>query len=146
MLKIVLQKAKKASVTVEGKVVGAIDEGYVLLVGITHEDTKEVAENLAAKIVKLRIWEDENEKMNHSIVDHGGAILSISQFTLYANTKKGNRPSFTDAGKPEMANELWLYFNAQLEALGMKVETGIFGAMMDVQLTNIGPTTIILEA
>ncbi|MBQ0140232.1 MAG: D-tyrosyl-tRNA(Tyr) deacylase [Kurthia sp.] len=145
-MKIVLQKAKKASVTVEKQVVGQIDEGYVLLVGITHDDTKEAAKSLAAKIVKLRIWEDENEKMNHSIVDHGGAILSISQFTLYANTKKGNRPSFTDAGKPEMANELWLYFNEQFQALGMKVETGIFGAMMDVQLTNIGPTTIILEA
>lgn len=145
-MKIVLQKAKKASVTVEGQIVGEINNGYVLLVGITHEDTKEAAASLASKIVKLRIWEDDNEKMNHSIQDVNGSILSISQFTLYANTKKGNRPSFTDAGKPEMANELWLYFNEQLKALGMEVQTGIFGAMMDVQLTNIGPTTIILEA
>lgn len=145
-MKIVLQKAKNASVTVEEQIVGKINKGYVLLVGITHEDTKEAAASLAAKIVKLRIWEDDNEKMNHAISDIGGSILSISQFTLYANTKKGNRPSFTDAGKPEMANELWLYFNEQLEGLGMEVQTGIFGAMMDVQLTNIGPTTIILEA
>lgn len=145
-MKIVLQKAKNASVVVDEQVVGKIDEGYVLLVGITHEDTEEAADTLAAKLVKLRIWEDENDKMNHSIIDHGGAILSISQFTLYANTKKGNRPSFTDAGKPEMAEALWNYFNEQLKNLGMHVETGVFGAMMDVQLTNIGPTTIILEA
>lgn len=145
-MKIVLQKAKNASVTVDGKIVGEIAEGYVLLVGITHEDTEEQAKSLAAKLVKLRIWEDENDKMNHSIIDHGGDILSISQFTLYANTKKGNRPSFTDAARPDLAEPLWEFFNRELENLGMRVETGIFGAMMDVQLTNIGPTTIILEA
>lgn len=145
-MKIVLQKAKNASVTVDGKIVGEIAEGYVLLVGITHEDTEEQAKSLAAKLVKLRIWEDENDKMNHSIIDHGGDILSISQFTLYANTKKGNRPSFTDAARPDLAEPLWGFFNRELESLGMRVETGIFGAMMDVQLTNIGPTTIILEA
>lgn len=145
-MKIVLQKAKNASVTVEEQVVGKIDEGYVLLVGITHGDTEEQAKSLAQKLVKLRIWEDENDKMNHSIIDHGGDILSISQFTLYANTKKGNRPSFTDAARPDLAEPLWEFFNRELEALGMHVETGIFGAMMDVQLTNIGPTTIILES
>ncbi len=145
-MKIVLQKAKNASVAVDGSVVGKIAEGYVLLVGITHEDTEEQADQLANKLVKLRIWEDEDEKMNHSIIDHGGDILSISQFTLYANTKKGNRPSFTDAARPDVAEPLWHYFNNKLTSLGMTVETGVFGAMMDVSLTNIGPTTIILEA
>ncbi|HEY4532148.1 MAG TPA: D-aminoacyl-tRNA deacylase [Kurthia sp.] len=145
-MKIVLQKAKNASVSVDDSIVGKIAEGYVLLVGITQEDTEEQADQLANKIVKLRIWEDEDEKMNHSIIDRGGDILSISQFTLYANTKKGNRPSFTDAAKPDVAEPLWQYFNNKLASLGMTVETGVFGAMMDVSLTNIGPTTIILEA
>lgn len=145
-MKVVLQKAKQASVTVDGQIVGQIDRGYVLLVGITASDTKEQVEALANKIVKLRIWEDEDEKMNRSIVDEQGSILSISQFTLYANTKKGNRPSFTEAARPEIAEPLWQEFNETLRRLGMHVETGIFGAMMDVQLTNIGPTTILLEA
>lgn len=145
-MKVVLQKAKQASVTVDGQIVGQINRGYVLLVGITTSDTKEQVEALANKIVKLRIWEDEEEKMNRSIVDEQGAILSISQFTLYANTKKGNRPSFTEAARPEIAEPLWQEFNDTLRRLGMHVETGIFGAMMDVQLTNIGPTTILLEA
>ena len=145
-MKVVLQKAKQASVTVDGQIVGQINRGYVLLVGITASDTKEQVEALANKIVKLRIWEDEDEKMNRSIVDEQGAILSISQFTLYANTKKGNRPSFTEAARPEIAEPLWQEFNDMLRRLGMHVETGIFGAMMDVQLTNIGPTTILLEA
>lgn len=145
-MKVVLQKAKQASVTVDGQIVGQINRGYVLLVGITTSDTKEQVEALANKIVKLRIWEDEDEKMNRSIVDEQGAILSISQFTLYANTKKGNRPSFTEAARPEIAEPLWQEFNDTLRRLGMHVETGIFGAMMDVQLTNIGPTTILLEA
>lgn len=144
-MKVVLQKAKQASVTVDGQIVGQINRGYVLLVGITASDTKEQVEALANKIVKLRIWEDEEEKMNRSIVDEQGAILSISQFTLYANTKKGNRPSFTEAARPEIAEPLWQEFNDTLRRLGMHVETGIFGAMMDVQLTNIGPTTILLE-
>ncbi|MEK4137891.1 D-aminoacyl-tRNA deacylase [Kurthia sp. FSL E2-0154] len=145
-MKVVLQKAKQASVAVDGQIVGQINRGYVLLVGITASDTKEQVEALANKIVKLRIWEDEEEKMNRSIVDEQGAILSISQFTLYANTKKGNRPSFTEAARPEIAEPLWQEFNDTLRRLGMHVETGIFGAMMDVQLTNIGPTTILLEA
>ncbi|GEK34365.1 D-aminoacyl-tRNA deacylase [Kurthia sibirica] len=145
-MKIVLQKAKTASVTVDGKVVGSIDKGYVLLVGITHGDTEEMAKNLANKIVKMRIWEDEAGKMNDSIVEHAGSILSVSQFTLYANTKKGNRPSFTDAAHPDLAEPLWQYFNNCLTECGLQVETGIFGAMMDVQFTNIGPTTIQLEA
>lgn len=145
-MKVVLQKAKQASVIVDGQIVGQINRGYVLLVGITASDTKEQVEALANKIVKLRIWEDEEEKMNRSIVDEQGAILSISQFTLYANTKKGNRPSFTEAARPEIAEPLWQEFNDTLRRLGMHVETGIFGAMMDVQLTNIGPTTILLEA
>lgn len=145
-MKVVLQKAKQASVTVDGQIVGQINRGYVLLVGITASDTKEQVEALANKIVKLRIWEDKEEKMNRSIVDEQGAILSISQFTLYANTKKGNRPSFTEAARPEIAEPLWQEFNDTLRRLGMHVETGIFGAMMDVQLTNIGPTTILLEA
>lgn len=145
-MRIVLQRSKEASVTVDGKVTGKIDQGYVLLVGITHGDTKDDADYLAKKIAKMRIWEDDEGKMNHSIKEHGGDILSVSQFTLYADTKKGNRPSFTDAARPEEAFGLWEYFNSTLCALGLHVETGVFGAMMDVKLTNDGPVTIILES
>ncbi|MFJ7734306.1 D-aminoacyl-tRNA deacylase [Lysinibacillus sp. NPDC097231] len=145
-MKVVLQRSQAASVTVDGKVTGAIDGGYVLLVGITHEDTQEDVEYLAKKVVNLRLWEDANGKMNHSILEHGGAILSVSQFTLYGDTKKGNRPSFTSAARPEVAEPLWEAFNNALREHGLQVETGIFGAMMDVALTNDGPVTILLES
>lgn len=145
-MKVVLQRSKTASVTVDGTVTGAIDSGYVLLVGITHEDTQEDVEYLAKKVANLRLWEDDDGKMNHSILEQGGAILSVSQFTLYGDAKKGNRPSFTSAARPEVAEPLWEAFNQALREHGLHVETGIFGAMMDVALINDGPVTILLES
>ena len=145
-MKVVLQRSKAASVTVDGTVTGAIDNGYVLLVGITHEDTQGDVAYLAKKVANLRLWEDAEGKMNHSILEHGGAILSVSQFTLYGDAKKGNRPSFISAARPEVAEPLWEAFNQALRELGLHVETGIFGAMMDVALINDGPVTILLES
>jgi len=145
-MKVVLQRSKAATVTVDGKVTGAIDNGYVLLVGITHVDTQEDVDYLAKQVANLRLWEDADGKMNHSILEHGGAILSVSQFTLYGDAKKGNRPSFTNAARPEVAEPLWQAFNDALRSYGLQVETGIFGAMMDVALTNDGPVTILLES
>ena len=145
-MKVVIQRSKQASVTVDGNITGAIDQGYVLLVGITHTDTIEDIQYAAKKVAELRLWEDEEGKMNHSILEHGGDILSVSQFTLYAETKKGRRPSFIEAARPEIAKPLWEDFNEALRSLGLKVETGIFGAMMDVSLINDGPVTIILES
>lgn len=145
-MKVVLQRSKAASVTVDGTVTGAIDHGYVLLVGITHEDTQEDVAYLAKKVANLRLWEDTDGKMNHSILEHGGAILSVSQFTLYGDAKKGNRPSFINAARPEVAEPLWEVFNQALRQHGLHVETGIFGAMMDVALINDGPVTILLES
>ena len=145
-MKVVIQRSKQASVTVDGNITGAIDQGYVLLVGITHTDTIEDIQYVAKKVAELRLWEDEDGKMNHSILEHGGDILSVSQFTLYAETKKGRRPSFIEAARPEVAKPLWEDFNEALRNLGLKVETGIFGAMMDVSLINDGPVTIILES
>lgn len=144
-MRIVLQRAKAARVTVDGEVTGSITHGYVLLVGVTHEDTKEQADWLAEKIAGMRLFEDDEGKMNRSIDEVEGQILSISQFTLYADTRRGRRPSFVEAARPETAEPLWLYFNERLRNLGLVVETGIFGAMMDVQLTNDGPVTIVLE-
>ena len=145
-MKVVLQRAKSASVTVNGTITGAIDKGYVLLVGITHADTLEDVQYVAKKVAELRLYEDENGKMNHSILEVGGAILSISQFTLYADVKRGRRPSFTDAARPDFAQTLWQAFNKELGTYGLQVETGIFGAMMDVSLINDGPVTIIVES
>ncbi|AWE08146.1 D-tyrosyl-tRNA(Tyr) deacylase [Lysinibacillus sp. 2017] len=145
-MRVVLQRSRNASVTVDGKVTGAIEKGYVLLVGITHADTEEDIAYVAKKIADLRIWEDEDGKMNRSIIEVGGAILSVSQFTLYADTRKGKRPSFIEAARPEQAEPLWLAFNEQLKTHGLHVETGIFGAMMDVALINDGPVTIIIES
>ena len=144
-MKIVLQRSKQAKVVVEEQVVGKIDNGLVLLVGLTHEDTKEAATFLADKVVNLRIFEDEDGKMNHSLLDVGGSILSVSQFTLYGDCQKGRRPNFMAAAKPDFANELYCFFNDELRKRGVVVETGIFGAMMDVQLVNDGPVTLILE-
>lgn len=144
-MRIVLQRAKAAQVTVDGEVTGSITHGYVLLVGVTHEDTKEQADWLAEKIAGMRLFEDDEGKMNRSIDEVEGQILSISQFTLYADTRRGRRPFFIEAARPETAEPLWLYFNERLRNLGLVVETGIFGAMMDVQLTNDGPVTIVLE-
>ena len=145
-MRVVIQRSKQASVTVDGNVTGAIDKGYVLLVGITHTDTAEDIAYCAKKIAELRLWEDEEGKMNRSILEVGGDILSVSQFTLYAETKKGRRPSFTAAARPEQAKPMWDAFNDALRQFGLRVETGIFGAMMDVALINDGPVTIIVDS
>ncbi|HJV31072.1 MAG TPA: D-aminoacyl-tRNA deacylase [Bacillales bacterium] len=145
-MRVVVQRSKNASVTVEGEVVGQITSGLVLLVGVTHEDTVEDAHYLADKIVNLRIFEDENEKMNLSLLDVGGQILSISQFTLFGDCRKGRRPNFMGAAKPEMANQMYESFNQMLTQKGIQVETGRFGAMMDVSLINDGPVTLILDS
>ena len=145
-MKVVIQRSKQASVTVDGNVTGAIDKGYVLLVGITHTDTAEDVAYCAKKVAELRLWEDEEGKMNRSILEVGGDILSVSQFTLYAETKKGRRPSFTTAARPEQAKPMWDAFNEALREFGLRVETGIFGAMMDVALINDGPVTIIIDS
>ncbi|MEK3954093.1 D-tyrosyl-tRNA(Tyr) deacylase [Psychrobacillus psychrotolerans] len=145
-MKVLLQRCKNASVTVDGQVTGKIENGYLLLVGITTTDTEKEINYLVEKVVGLRLFEDAEGKMNHSIEQVQGSILSVSQFTLYADTRKGRRPSFTDAARPEMAKPLWELFNNKLLAKGLKVETGVFGAMMDVTFTNDGPVTIMLEA
>ena len=144
-MRAVIQRAKDASVKVDDVVIGQIDHGFVILLGVTHDDTDKDIDTLVNKIIHLRVFEDEDGKMNRSLIDTNGCILSISQFTLYADTKKGRRPSFVKAAKPEYANELFELFNKKLKEVGVHVETGEFGAMMDVQLTNVGPVTIILE-
>ena len=144
-MKVILQKVKKASVSVEGKVVGDIDKGYCLLVGVHKDSTEADAKYLAKKIAEARLFEDENEKLNLGLKDVGGSILSISQFTLYADTKKGKRPSFTNAAGAEKANELYNRFNDYLREENIKVETGIFQTMMEVNIINDGPVTIIYE-
>ena len=145
-MKVLLQRCKNASVTVDGQVTGKIYKGYLLLVGITTTDTENELNYLVEKVAGLRLFEDAEGKMNHSIEEVGGSILSVSQFTLYADTKRGRRPSFTDAARPEIAKALWELFNEKLQAKGLLVETGVFGAMMDVTFTNDGPVTIMLEA
>lgn len=144
-MKVILQKVKKASVSVDGKIVGEIDKGYCLLVGVHKESTEVDAKYLAKKIVEARLFEDENEKLNLGLKDVNGSILSVSQFTLYADTKKGKRPSFTNAASAEEANELYNKFNEYLREEGIKVETGIFQTMMEVNIINDGPVTIIYE-
>ncbi|USK58925.1 D-aminoacyl-tRNA deacylase [Peribacillus asahii] len=145
-MRVVLQRSKAAKVVVAGETIGEIESGLVLLVGVTHGDTAEDAAYLAEKIVNLRIFEDENEKMNHSVLDVGGSILSVSQFTLYGDCRKGRRPNFMDAARPEEAEVLYEQFNEELRKRGVHTETGQFGAMMDVQFTNDGPVTLILES
>lgn len=144
-MKIILQKVKKASVSVENKVVGSIDKGYCLLVGVHKESTGEDAKYLAKKVAQARLFEDKNDKINLSLKDVGGSILSVSQFTLYADTKKGNRPSFTSAAGAEKANQLYEKFNEFLREEGVTVETGIFQTMMEVNIVNDGPITIVYE-
>lgn len=144
-MRIVVQRSKHASVMVNEKIVGEIDKGLVLLVGVTHEDTEEDARVLADKIVNLRIFEDEQNKMNLSLADKEGSILSVSQFTLYGDCRKGRRPNFMAAAKPDQALSIYNCFNNCLKEKGVHVETGEFGAMMDVSLINDGPVTLILE-
>lgn len=144
-MRVLVQRSGKASVIVDGIVVGSIDNGLMLLVGFTQGDDLEKVKHLAKKVVNLRIFPDENDVMNKSILDFGGSILSVSQFTLYGDAKKGNRPSYIEALKNDEAIPLYEAFNEELRSLGVEVETGIFGADMDVSLVNIGPTTILLE-
>ena len=143
-MRVLVQRTGKASVKVSNKDVGKIDHGLVLLVGFTDGDDIGKIEYLAKKVVNLRIFPDENGVMNKSILDYGGSILSISQFTLYADTKKGNRPSYINALSGEYSSKLYDEFNKVLSE-SIHVETGIFGADMEVDITNIGPTTIMLE-
>lgn len=146
-MRVIVQRTTQAKVTVDGNVTGQIEHGLMLLVGLTHEDGLKDLEYCAKKVANLRIFEDEAGKMNLSVKDVGGAILSISQFTLYGETKKGNRPSFIEAARPEVAEPLYNQFNEILrDNYGLKVETGVFGAMMDVSFTNNGPVTLIVES
>lgn len=145
-MKVVIQRAKDAKVIVEENVVGQIENGVMVLVGITHDDTQEDAEYLAEKIANVRIFEDASGKMNDSLLDVNGQVLSVSQFTLYGDCRKGRRPNFMNAAKPDFANDLYEVFNAKLRQIGLHVETGKFGAMMDVQFTNAGPVTLIIES
>ena len=145
-MKLVVQRVTEASCTVDDKITGKIGRGYMVLVGLGLTDTEETAEKMAVKLSKLRIFEDENGKINRSIYDVDGKILSISQFTLYADAKKGNRPSFTDALGGDKAKELYLYFNDCLRRLSLEVQEGIFGADMKIALVNDGPVTIILDS
>ena len=143
-MRVLVQRSGKSSVMVDNKVIGSIPEGLVVLVGFTEGDNQEKIEYLAKKIVNLRIFPDDDNVMNKSILDYGGSILSISQFTLYADTKKGNRPSYIMALGGEQAYKLYQAFNEELRKY-VKVETGEFGADMTVSITNIGPTTISME-
>lgn len=145
-MRLVVQKVSQSSVKIEGEIVGAIDKGYMVLVGITNGDDELLVEKMVDKLVNLRIFEDENDKLNLSLLDVGGSVLSISQFTLYANCKKGRRPSFIDAAKPDISSPLYDFFNKKLEEKGINVERGLFGAMMEVSLINDGPVTIILDS
>lgn len=144
-MRVVLQRVKKASVSVDDDIIGSINQGYLLLVGVKDSDTKDDIDYLVRKITNLRIFADENGKTNLSLKDVDGNILSVSQFTLYASTKKGNRPSFVNAGKPDYASKMYDAFNQELINAGNHVETGEFGAGMQVSLQNDGPFTIIFD-
>ena len=145
-MKVLIQRVKHAKVTIDGTVNGQIKGGFLLFVGMTHEDDEKTVEKLANKVKDLRLFEDEQGKMNLSISEVNGEILSISQFTLYADCRKGRRPSFTNAAKPDEASRLYDYFNDVLRNLGLHVETGIFGADMKVELYNDGPVTVMLDS
>ena len=144
-MKLVVQRVKNAKVEVEGKTVGSINNGFLVLLGVTHTDTRKEADYLVKKLCNLRVFEDDNGKMNLGLKDVEGELLIVSQFTLYADCTQGNRPSFTNAAKPDVANELYEYFCEKCREQNIKVEKGIFGADMKVSLLNDGPVTIILE-
>ena len=145
-MKFVIQRVTKASCTVEGNVTGKIDKGFLVLIGISADDTKEIADKMIKKLIGMRIFDDENGKTNLALSDVGGELLLISQFTLYADCKKGNRPSFTKAGPPDMANELYEYIISECDRQYGKVQRGIFGADMKIELLNDGPFTVILDS
>ena len=145
-MKVIVQRVKYASCTIDNKVAGKIDKGFMVLVGFGYSDNEETVRKVADKMVGLRVFEDENGKMNLELNQVNGEILSISQFTLYADCRHGKRPSFTDAAKPDISSPLYDYFNEYVRSLGYHVETGIFGADMKIELLNDGPVTIILES
>ena len=145
-MRAVVQRVSRASVTVDGQTVGKIDRGLLVLVGVTHSDTEAAADYLAEKIAGLRIFEDDAGKMNLSVADVDGAVLAVSQFTLYGDVRKGKRPSFDDAARPEQARKLYDYFVERIRALGLVCETGRFQEMMQVELINDGPVTILLDS
>ncbi|MBR3888520.1 MAG: D-tyrosyl-tRNA(Tyr) deacylase [Clostridia bacterium] len=144
-MKAVVQRVQDSKLVIDGKEYSSIDKGFLVLLGVTHDDTKKEAEVLAEKISKLRVFEDENEKMNLSVMDVQGSLHIVSQFTLYADSHHGNRPSFINAARPEQATELYEYFIECCKKTGVPVATGSFGAMMEITFTNMGPVTIILE-
>lgn len=144
-MKLLVQRVQNAKVVVENKTVGEIGKGFLVLCGITHSDTEKEADYLVNKLCNLRVFEDENEKMNLSIKDIEGELLIVSQFTLYADCASGNRPSFTNAAKPEQANPLYEYFMQKCKEQNINVQKGIFGAHMEISLLNDGPVTIMLE-
>lgn len=145
-MRVVVQRSKGAAVRVDGQIVGEIDKGMVLLVGITHEDSESDLEWMASKLAGLRFFDDADGKMNLSILEAGGKVLSISQFTLFADCRKGRRPNYMAAARPEQAQTLYLDFNERLRNQGLQVEAGVFGAMMDVSLVNWGPVTLLLDS
>ena len=146
-MRVIVQRAVNATVTIDGSVVGKIPHGFLLLVGITHSDTEREADLMAKKVAQLRVMSDAEGKMNLSLAQTGGGVLSISQFTLYGDCRKGNRPAFIDAARPEQAKPLYEYFNDLLRRdYGLHVETGVFGADMQVAFTNDGPVTILLDS
>ena len=145
-MKFVIQRVTESSVSVDGKIIGEIKKGFVVLIGVSDSDTEEIADKLVRKMTGLRIFEDENQKTNLSLADVNGSLLLISQFTLYANCKKGNRPSFIEAGQPDRANALYEYIIEKCKAVVPNVQTGSFGADMKVSLVNDGPFTIILDS
>ncbi len=146
-MRVIVQRTLRAAVRIDGESVGQIGQGYMLLVGITHTDTESDADYVAKKVAQLRVFEDEAGKMNRSILDIGGAILSISQFTLYGDVRHGNRPSFIQAARPELAELLYQYFNNRLRTeYGLTVETGRFSADMKVDFINDGPVTILIDS
>jgi D-tyrosyl-tRNA(Tyr) deacylase len=144
-MRVVLQRVSRASVSIAGRVVGAIDQGFCLLVGFTHVDTPAEVDWMAEKVVGLRLFTDAEDKMNLGLAEVGGALLVVSQFTLYGDSRKGRRPSFIDAARPEVAIPLYERFTSQLRQHGFRVETGEFGAMMQVEIHNDGPVTLLLE-
>ena len=145
-MRIIIQRVSHASVTVDEKIIGKIGKGFLIFLGVSHTDTKEVAEKFAEKISKLRIFDDENGKTNLSIKDVDGEALIVSQFTLYADVRKGNRPSFTDAGSPDKAENLYEYFIELIKSKGINTASGSFGADMKVDILNDGPFTVILDS
>ena len=144
-MKALIQRVSKADVTVEGESTGRIGDGLLVLLGVGHNDTEKEADLLAQKIVNLRIFEDENARMNRSLADINGELLVVSQFTLMADTRKGRRPSFVNAAPPEQADRLYMVFVEKAREKGIKTETGSFGALMEVSLVNHGPVTIMLD-